>query len=85
MRDMISMEGSGKVSGKVRRLTSEEIAQLVDKAIRNFESALDGASGKCSVGDLVRLLQLRKELDGDMPGNVTVRWVEECKETSSER
>jgi hypothetical protein len=85
MTEMDEAEDSGNTDRKVRPLTPEEIAELVDKAIRSFESALDGAGGKCSVSDLVRLLQLRKELAGDTPGNVTVRWVDECNETSSER
>jgi hypothetical protein len=85
MRELAQVEASEKASGKVRPLTPGEIAKLVDKAIRSFESALDGAGGKCSVSDLVRLLQLRKELAGDTPGNVTVRWVDECNETLSER
>jgi len=85
MREMVPTEASGKFSNQNRRLTSGDIATLVDKAIRCFESTIDGAGGKCSVGDLVRLLQLRKELAGDTPGNVTVRWVEECDETSTER
>ena len=82
---MFPTEASRDAGGKVRRLTSDEIATLVDKAIRSFEATLDGAGGKCSVGDLVRLLQLRKEMGGDTTGNVTVRWVEECEKTSSER
>ena len=85
MRDIAATEASERVNKRVRRLTSEDIATLVDKAIRCFESTIDGAAGKCSVGDLVRLLQLRKEMAGDTPGNVTVRWVEECEETSTER
>lgn len=85
MKEIDQVDASGKTSGKLRPLTTEEIAELVDKAIRSFESALDGAGAKCSVGDLVRLLQLRKELAGDTPGNVTIRWVDECNETSSER
>ena len=85
MREQVPTEASRNTIGKVRRLTSDEIAMLVDKAIRNFESTIDGAGGKCSVGDLVRLLQLRKEMGGDTTGNITVRWVEECEKTSSEK
>jgi hypothetical protein len=89
MRQSISkkspMAGSGKTGEAVRKLSTEEIAHLVDKAIRAFEGTINGAGGKCSVGDLVRLLQLRKEMAGDTPGNVTVRWVNECEETQTER
>ncbi len=70
-------------AGRSRRLTPVKIAALVDKAIRSFQDTLDNASARLSAGDLVRLVQLRKELTGVEPGNVTVRWVEECKETLS--
>jgi hypothetical protein len=85
MRETVPTEATRNVSGKFRMLTSDEIATLVDRAIRSFESTIDEGGGKCSVGDLVRLLQLRKEMGGDTTGNVTVRWVEECEKTSSER
>ncbi|HWE52426.1 MAG TPA: hypothetical protein VG273_21700 [Bryobacteraceae bacterium] len=84
MREMAPAAPSGKADVKARPLTPDGIARLVDKAIRSFEDTLDSTGGKCSVGDLVRLLQLRKELAGDTPGNVTVRWVDECNETSND-
>lgn len=67
-----------------RRLTPVRIRRLVDKAIATFGDTLDTTGGKCSVGDLVRLLQLRKELKVEEPRNVTVRWIEACKETLNE-
>jgi hypothetical protein len=66
------------------RLTPEDIAILVDKAIRSFKETLDSASAKYSVGDLVRLVQLRKELTGEEPGNVTDRLIDDYKETLSD-
>lgn len=44
-----------------------------------------GSSVKGSVTDLIRLLQLRKELEGERPRKVTVRWIgEECDNSTEE-
>lgn len=80
----VSLESAQKSGGQTRRLTPGDIANLVEKAIRSFKDTLDSAGAKYSVGDLVRLVQLRKELTGEEPGNVTVRWVDECRETLSD-
>jgi hypothetical protein len=80
----VSPESARKSRGQNRRLSTEDIVSLVDKAIWGLHDMLDNASAKFSAGDLVRLVQLRKELSDEQPGSVTVRWVDECKETSSE-
>jgi len=70
-----------KIDRRVRKLKPEDIERLVDQAIGSFEETLDNAVTKLSAGDFVRLIQLRKEISGDAPGNVTVRWVDECQTT----
>jgi hypothetical protein len=40
-------------------------------------------SDKASLGDLVRLLQLRKELAGEQPRKGRVRWIDGCERPSS--
>jgi len=60
---------------------SGDLLDSVDTAIRLIQEKLqtpDGAKG--SLTDLVRLLQLRKELEGDRPRQVTARWIEEENE-----
>jgi hypothetical protein len=69
------------ISGRDRRLKPEDIGRLVDRAIVSFRDTLDSAVTKLSVGDFVRLIQLRKEMVDEEPGNVTVRWVDECQTT----
>lgn len=39
---------------------------------------------KPSVADLVRLLELRRELKKREPRKLTVRWVDECPEPAAE-
>jgi hypothetical protein len=70
-----------KTSGRIRKLKPEDIGRLVDQAIASFRETLESAVTKLSVGDFVRLIQLRKEISGEEPGNVTVRWVDECQTT----
>ena len=59
-------------------------AELVEKAIRIFESKLDKKN--ITVGELVRLLELQRELDGDEPREIKITWVEpgETEPTSDE-
>ncbi len=54
-----------------------EVANAIDEAIENIRGKLAGEDLKPSVSDLVRLIQLRKELTDEAPKQVTVRWVEE--------
>lgn len=54
-----------------------KIAEAIDGAIENIRGKLTADDLKASVSDLVRLIQLRKELIEDAPKQVTVRWIEE--------
>ena len=52
-------------------------AKLVEKAIKNVALKVLGTELKASVGDLVRLLELNKEIEREMPVDVQVTWVED--------
>jgi hypothetical protein len=57
---------------------SGDLLDAVDKAIELMQAKLQTAEGtKGSLADLVRLLQLRKELEGDRPRQVSAKWIEE--------
>lgn len=59
---------------------SMDLLEAVDAAIRKMQTKLKQDEWeKGFLTDLVRLLQLRKELDGDQPQYGTVRWVDECE------
>jgi hypothetical protein len=59
-------------------------ARIVRKAIESIEAKLGTEAMKPTLADLVRLLQIEKELDADEPREVRVRWVEsDTKESSS--
>jgi hypothetical protein len=49
---------------------------LIDRLIDRIETRLDESDAKVSIGDYIRLLQLRRELAaGEEPKEVRVRWV----------
>jgi hypothetical protein len=51
-------------------------AHIVRKAIESIEEKLGTPEMKPTLADLVRLLQIEKELGADEPREVRVRWVE---------
>ncbi|HWE00589.1 MAG TPA: hypothetical protein VG345_16165 [Bryobacteraceae bacterium] len=53
------------------------VASAIDEAIDNIRGKLTSEDLRASVSDLVRLIQLRKELTDEAPKQVTVRWIEE--------
>ena len=54
-------------------------AELIERAIENMEQKLNKEEVKASIGDLIRLLQLQKDLGFDQPKQVTVRWVDKTE------
>lgn len=67
-----------------RNKTSEEtengvdLLGAIDVAIENIRVQLTGEKPRAGVlSDLVKLLQLRKELVGDRPRHISVRWIDE--------
>lgn len=63
---------------------NDRIAAVIEHAIDAIQTKLASDDAKHTVADLVRLLQLQKDMEGKRPIDVTVRWVEEeCSENSS--
>ena len=56
----------------------ESLAEAVDAAIRSIKDDLGSDKLKPSISDLVRLIQLRKELMTERVRDVTVRWIDPC-------
>ena len=70
-----SKDGDQKGKGEHGR----RLANAIDDAIENIRGKLTTDDLRASISDLVRLIQLRKELTDDSPKQVTVRWIEEWK------
>ena len=61
-----------------RELANEQIAGAVDVAVNAIREQLThSGETKWSVADLIRLLEVRKELDGNQPTIVRAFWVDE--------
>jgi|YNPMSStandDraft_1061717.scaffolds.fasta_scaffold05838_4 hypothetical protein len=54
----------------------QQKAQLIDEILARLEERLKKSDFKASVGDFIRLLELRKELEEERPREIVVRWVE---------
>ena len=54
--------------------------ELVEQVIEKMEQKLKSEEVKPSVGDLIRLLQLEKELEEEQPKEIKVSWVEPREE-----
>jgi hypothetical protein len=70
-----SKDGDQKKKGDHGR----RLASAIDDAIENIRGKLTTDDLRASISDLVRLIQLRKELNDEAPKQVTVRWIEEWK------
>jgi hypothetical protein len=69
-------------------LADERLAAAVESAIGGMQERLanlahEGQDAKWSVSDLIRLLDLRNQLQGQRPRTVTARWVDNDDEPES--
>lgn len=55
-----------------------DVAELVDEAIREFRKKLDAGELKGTLGDFIRLMQLRKEVAVRPRGVIRAMWVDAC-------
>jgi len=61
-------------------------AELLDKAIQRIEEKLGSADVKATFGDLIKLLQLQKEMQVDQPREIKVTWIDPSEtESASEK
>jgi hypothetical protein len=66
--------------------TPVDVPELVDQAIRKFALKLETGELKGTLGDLIRLMQLRKEVAVRPRGVIRAMWVDECDlKTPSEK
>ncbi|MBM3745328.1 MAG: hypothetical protein FJW34_05985 [Acidobacteria bacterium] len=70
--------GSSKRTAEQARQESQKA--LVEEMIQKMKEKLTSGEMKPSVGDLIRLLQLEKELEEEQPREIRVSWVEPCEE-----
>ena len=78
-----SGERNSKAGKKPLKPRAPRRGDAVDRAIQAFEENLNGKN--VTVGDYLRLMQLRKEIDGDEPKDVECTWMEQDETKSSEK
>ena len=77
-------EKTNRRAGKAQ--TPVDVPELVDDAIRKFAVKLESDELKGTLGDLIRLMQLRKEVAVRPRGVIRAMWVDECDlKTTHER
>ncbi len=64
------------VGGENANLRRRKEAGLVDKIIQNYTDKVNNDKVTLSVGDLIRLMQYRKELETEDPKEIKATWVE---------
>lgn len=63
---------------------SKKQARIVHKIIERVEERLTQNVEKATLGDYIKLVQLEKELEAEMPREIRVTWVEPTAETPAE-
>ena len=51
-------------------------AILINKLVNNIEEKIDANELKATLGDLIRLMQMQKEIEENQPREIKVTWVE---------
>ena len=69
--------------GEGAELRRREDASLVDKMIQNYTTKVNDDKVTVSVGDLIRLMQYRKELETEDPKEIKATWVEPTEKESA--
>ena len=69
-------QGNGPGEDKEAGDWLNQKAEVIDRLLSDIESQFQSYTYKASIGDFIRLLELRKELEEERPREITVTWVE---------
>ncbi len=67
---------AGKAGAKPGKAREQRSREFVNDLLEKVKEQMKAADYKVSVADLIRLLQLQKELEEESVEEITVRWVE---------
>ncbi len=62
---------------------SRERSKKLDQLLASIERKLSEGDYKASIGDFIRLLHVRKELEDEKPREITITWVEPSGEENA--
>ena len=69
---------------KALKQTVVDPVEEIDKITERILERLANQDVPLSIADLMRLLELRRELAKSQPGRIRVRWIDECQPTPEE-
>jgi hypothetical protein len=74
-----------EATGKRKRAGSRKPSKsvLVEKMLQRFEKKLDAEEVNMNIGDFIRLMQLRKEMEAEDPKEIKATWVEPTEKESA--
>ena len=71
---------TSRETASAKSAESTDLLAAIDIAIDAMKKSLmEKGCEKGSLGDLIRLLHLRKELDAERPRCISVRWIDESE------
>jgi hypothetical protein len=70
-----SVRTGARKKNPARSLVNKQ-ANLINKLVNNIEEKIDANELKATLGDLIRLMQMQKELEENQPREIKVTWVE---------
>lgn len=87
MKDTKSKAHGGAARRTRRNTRRKQVnkAALVEQVIQSIEKRLQRDELKATVGDLIRLVQLEKELEEEQPKEIKVTWIEPEDRSGSEQ
>jgi hypothetical protein len=77
------MAKTNKTQGRSKQASGDGEEQVIPRIralLDKFEAQMDGSELKVSVGDYIRLIQMKRELDETEPRDIEVRWVDHMDE-----
>jgi hypothetical protein len=66
------------MSTNLQNRVFEKRIKIIEEMLASIEGKInvEGQSGKASLSDYIRLLQLRSEMEGIEPKEISVQWIE---------
>lgn len=78
IRDGNKTKNGGKIMSKEK---TDSRSEMIEELIQQARQKVKKEDCKVSVGDLIRLLQYKQELEAEQPKEIRVTWIDPPKES----
>jgi hypothetical protein len=78
---MATNKQAGGSKKKKATVSEDALADRIQSLLERFEYQTNDSNFKISVGDYIRLIQLKNELEDNQPQDIEVRWVDNLSGT----